>query len=266
MTTGIVFDIKRYAIHDGPGIRTTVFLKGCPAKCWWCHNPESQSTKSELIEKIASIDGIDIKEDELVGKVMSTRDVIKEIKKETIFADESGGGVTFSGGEPLMQHEFLSILLKECQNLQIHTALDTTGYADNYVFNQIIPFVDLFLFDIKIMDDGIHQIYTGVSNKNMLLNLDSLIDHKKEVILRYPLIPGYTDSEENISQIKSFISKRNKYLKRIDILPFHNLAQEKYKRFCKPDTFSGIKRPDKNMIDIIKTEFESAGMEVQIGG
>lgn len=266
MTSGIVFDVKRYAIHDGPGIRTTVFLKGCPAKCWWCHNPESQSPEPEIITKINEIDGKEIKESEQVGKEMTVTEVMTEVKKETIFADESGGGVTFSGGEPLMQHEFLLALVQECQAQQIHIALDTTGYAENDIFIKLIPYIDLFLFDLKIIDDGFHQIYTGISNKTIFENLDSLIIQNKDVILRYPLIPDYTDSDENIEQIKSFLTDRIDKLNRIDILPFHNLAKDKYKRFCKSDTFSTIQRPDENMINKVRNEFESIGMEVQIGG
>jgi pyruvate formate lyase activating enzyme len=265
MTSGIVFDIKRYAIHDGPGIRTTVFLKGCPAKCWWCHNPESQSPEPETIIKINKIDGKEFKDSEQIGKEMSIQEVMNEIKKETIFADESGGGVTFSGGEPLMQHEFLFALLRECHKHQIHTALDTTGYAENNIFNKLIPFINLYLFDIKIIDNGFHQIYTGISNKTIFENLDSLIKEKKKVILRYPLIPHYTDSDENIEQIKTFLSERIHILNKIDILPFHDLAKDKYKRFCKPDTFSEIQRPDEDMIYKVKNEFESIGMDVQIG-
>jgi len=266
MQYGIVFDIKRYAVHDGPGIRTTVFLKGCPAKCWWCHNPESQSPEPEMITRINEIDGHKISEEEQIGNKMSVAEVITEIKKETVFADESGGGVTFSGGEPLMQPDFLIALLKECRNLQIHTALDTIGYAPREVFARILVHVDLFLFDLKIIDDGFHQTYTGISNKIIFENLNLLFQENKTVILRFPIIPGYTDTPDNIEQVKSFISKQIHKLNRIDILPFHNLAKDKYRRFCKPDTFSNISIPDEKSINKIRKEFESLGLQVQIGG
>lgn len=266
MQKGIIFDIKRYAVHDGPGIRTTVFLKGCPARCWWCHNPESQVAEPEKYTRIRQIGKHKHSEQDVVGKEMTVHDVMTEIRKDTVFADESEGGVTFSGGEPLMQPEFLTALLKACRKEQIHTALDTTGYAAPEVFNSIAPLADLILFDLKIIDDGLHQIYTGVSNQQIMTNLLYLSNANIDYILRYPVIPGYTDDQENIAAMRLFMRKLNNPPQRIDLLPFHDLAKSKYHRFAKEDKFSDIKRPDKKQIQQIKALFESDGFSTGIGG
>ena len=149
----MIFDIKRFAVHDGPGIRCTVFLKGCLAHCWWCHNPESQLLEPEMTTKKQTLDGRSFVEKEIVGKIMSVGEVMTEIKKDTIYYDESGGGVTLSGGEPLMQAEFLSALVKSCRKEKIHTALDTSGYASTEILRSLIDLIDLYLFDIKIIND-----------------------------------------------------------------------------------------------------------------
>ncbi len=201
MTTGIIFDIKRYAIHDGPGIRTTVFLKGCAASCWWCHNPESQTTEIEQAVRKNRLDDCVIEEIEMIGKKMTVREVLIEIKKDRVYFDESGGGVTFSGGEPLLQENFLRELLIACRQDGIHTTLDTTGYASEDVFNSIIDHVDLFLYDIKFIDDNLHQKFTGVSNMTILNNLITLVKMNKSVRLRLPVIPEMTDSIKNINEI-----------------------------------------------------------------
>ena len=149
---GIIFDIKRYAVNDGPGIRVTVFLKGCPLRCWWCHNPESHRKLPENCEKPIRLDGCpELSENSEIGQRMSIMQVMAEIEKDVVFFDESGGGVTFSGGEPLVQHGFLLELLKTCRQHEIHTTLDTTGYATAQVLESILPFVDLFLYDLKLM-------------------------------------------------------------------------------------------------------------------
>jgi pyruvate formate lyase activating enzyme len=266
MSKGIVFDIKRYAVHDGPGIRTTVFLKGCPAQCWWCHNPESQKPEPESFTKINVINGRELHEEQQIGKIMTVSEVISEIRKDIIYAEESGGGVTVSGGEPLMQFDFLVDLLKECKNLELHTTLDTTGYTEDEVLDAIIPLVDLFLFDLKIIDDGFHQMYTGVSNKYILRNLQTLLQSEANLIIRFPIIPGYTDTQDNLDHMVAFIkhNKINNY--QIDLLPFHKLAGAKYRRFCKPDKFSGMNEPDKKTVEKIRQRFASIGMKVRIGG
>jgi len=263
---GLVFDIKRYAVHDGPGIRTTVFLKGCPASCWWCHNPESQHDLPESVIRLYSIDNKTFEEPEMVGRWMTSDEVWKEVKKEIVFADASGGGVTFSGGEPLMQPEFLAVLLKKFGKYGVHRALDTTGYASPDVFDAVLQNVDLFLFDLKIMDDKLHQIYTGVSNKPIMRNLDKLLQSNASIILRFPVIPDHTDSPENVEAIKAYLSNLKNSVKEIDLLPFHNIAKSKYHRYGKPDKFSAIRKPDEDRIRQLKHEFEVLGYTVKIGG
>jgi len=226
---GIIFDIKRYAIHDGPGIRTTVFFKGCPMRCPWCHNPESQKKEPEKIG-----------ENEIIGEVKTVQDVMQEIEKDIPFYDESRGGVTFSGGEPLFQPDFLKALLSECKKKEIHTTLDTTGCIEPEIFDSIIDDVDLFFYDIKFMDEKKHFQYTGTSNRSVIENLKSLIKKGKKVIIRFPVIPGITDKEENIKAIGKFIFTFNS-IEEIDLLPYHNTAEGKYRRLRRKNKMKELK-------------------------
>jgi pyruvate formate lyase activating enzyme len=266
MTHGVVFDIKRFAIHDGPGIRLTVFFKGCASRCWWCHNPESQQSEPEMVTRIINLDGIDLEEHELIGKTMTIHDVMAEIEKDITFFDESGGGVTFSGGEPLMQPEFLVQLLMLCRNKGIHTALDTSGYAAPDIFKSIVDKVDLFLYDLKFINDEWHKKYSGVSNRQILQNLSLLIAAHKNVIVRFPVVPEITDSEENIKQIKSYLKTIRKGINEIDLLPFHSIARGKYKSLCKENKMRDTKEPSQERLKQLKKEFEQLNLNVKIGG
>lgn len=243
---GILFDIKRFALHDGPGIRTTIFLKGCPMKCWWCHNPESLSPGAS--------DGF--------GEKKTIQQVMKEIEKEIIFYDESGGGVTFSGGEPLVQPEFLEILVDECKEREIHTALDTTGCVPPRVFNLLMEKIDLFLYDVKIMDHSKHMEYTGTSNKYTLENLKNLSLEGKKVIIRFPLIPGITDTDKNITATATFVSSL-KGIQKIDVLPYHRIAEKKYRRLKIENKMKGVKPPSTERIEAVKKKFERYGLKVK---
>jgi pyruvate formate lyase activating enzyme len=225
---GLVFDIKHYAIHDGPGIRTTVFFKGCPMACLWCHNPESQSPEPEFMLRKRKFNGKECQEKEVVGKEMSLEELMIEIRKDKVFYEESGGGVTFSGGEPLVQSTFLREVLSLCKSEGIHTALDTSGHANSVILQEVMKVTDLFLYDLKLMNDFDHQKYTGVSNRLSLANLDTLIDRGKEIIIRFPIISGITNDEKNIESIARFMSERN--LQRIDLLPYHKMASNKYRQ------------------------------------
>jgi len=266
MISGVVFDIKRFAIHDGPGIRLTIFFKGCASRCWWCHNPESQESEPETVTRITKLDGIDLEEQELIGKTMTVHDVIAEIEKDIAFFDESGGGVTFSGGEPLMQPDFLAQLLILCSNLGVHTALDTSGYAAPDIFNSIIDKVDLFLYDLKFIDDNWHQKFSGVSNQQILQNLSFLIAAQKNVIVRFPVVPGITDTKENIKQVKSYLTTIRKGISEIDLLPYHAIATGKYKRLCKENKMRGTNEPSQERLRELKKEFEQLSLNVKIGG
>ncbi|MFO7890106.1 MAG: glycyl-radical enzyme activating protein, partial [bacterium] len=205
--TGTIFDIKKYSIHDGPGIRTTVFFKGCPLRCWWCQNPESQNTKPDIIPAGISKRKFHIqykKDKELIGMEMTAEEVMAEIRKDIIFYDESGGGVTFSGGEPLFQPDFLHQLLFKCKKEDIHTAVDTCGYASREVVERIIPLTDLFLFDLKLMDDQEHKKYTGVDFQPIKDNLIFLSNQNSVISIRIPVIPGITDTKVNLDKMIQF--------------------------------------------------------------
>lgn len=246
---GIIFDIKRFAIHDGPGIRTTVFFKGCPMKCPWCHNPESQKKCPERVTNNGK--------KEIIGEKRSVDEVIAEIEKEVVFYDESRGGVTFSGGEPLAQPRFLQALLKECRKRDIHTTLDTTGYVSPKTFKSIMDKVDMFLYDLKIMDDKKHIQCTGVSNRLVLENLKILSKKGKKVIIRFPVIPGITDTEENIKKVGTFVSSL-KNIEEIDLLPYHRIAEGKYLHLKKENKMKEMKvmPPSAEQMDKIQRLFE----------
>jgi pyruvate formate lyase activating enzyme len=264
MTTGIIFNIQKYSIHDGPGIRTTVFLKGCPLSCWWCQNPESQLSGQEMIfwgdrcigcgvcSTICLFDAIQIKNGipitekekcilcgkciekcpalarEMIGEKLTIEEVIKEIEKDLVFYEESGGGVTFSGGEPLKQPEFLEELLNGCREKKIHTAVDTSGYISWEILDKISPKVDLFLYDLKIMDSKKHQKYTGVSNEIILENLKKLSSVHHNIFVRFPVIPGINDDYQNIKETGEFLSSLK--ITQVNLLPYHYIGIDKYKR------------------------------------
>ncbi|MCP4688353.1 MAG: glycyl-radical enzyme activating protein [Desulfobacterales bacterium] len=258
---GIIFKIKKFAIHDGPGIRTTIFLKGCPLSCWWCHNPEGIGPEPRVMEKGEATAG----RERVIGAKMSVDAVVTEIEKDVIFYDESGGGATFSGGEPLFQAEFLRSLLEACAEREIHTTLDTTGFASPAVFSMIADLTDLVLFDLKIMDDARHVRYTGVSNKPILENLENLTRKGKEVVIRFPVIPGITDGEDNVRRMAEFARGLDR-VKRIDLLPFHKIADAKYRRLGVENRMKGVTPPSAARIADIQTNLENMGFQINVGG
>jgi pyruvate formate lyase activating enzyme len=268
---GIIFDIRRFTVHDGPGIRTTVFLKGCPLSCWWCHNPESQNSEPEESIKTFQLDGNTFYMKEVMGESKSVEEVMREIRMDRIFYEESSGGVTFSGGEPLMQPDFLLALLKECRSNRIHTVVDTSGYADTAILEKIIPFTDLFLYDLKLMDEKDHLHYTGVSNKKILENLVFLVSENHPVILRIPVIPGITDTRKNIHEVKEFLShltgkKEEAPSFKISLLPYHTIAKNKYIRFNITNKTEHLQDLTRASVMPLKDEFEAEGFVVKIGG
>ncbi len=261
MDSGTIFKIKKFAIHDGPGIRTTVFLKGCPLSCWWCHNPEGQAHEPQVLK---AMDRKSYK-DETAGMLASADEIIREIEKDIIFYDESGGGATFSGGEPLSQPLFLEALLEKCRDREIHTAIDTTGFSGPDVFKRSVDRADLVLFDLKLMDDKAHQHFTGVSNTTIMKNLDIAANSKTPLRIRVPIIPNITDTEENLSAIYRCLKSLPR-LNRVDLLPFHRIAQKKYERLDMANPMVDTQPPTDTRMEEIKTCFESAGFEVKIGG
>ncbi len=245
-----IFKIQRYSVHDGPGIRTTVFSQGCPLSCLWCHNPESQGMPGKISPK--EMDKVAVW-------------VMKEIEKDIIFYDDSGGGVTFSGGEPLSQPELLFRLLDQCREKEIHTCLDTSGYADAKILLKAAEKTDLILYDIKLIDETAHKILTGKSVSLVLNNLKALSDLKTNVRIRFPLIPKRTDTKENIVRVISFLKKNTGY-RDIHILPFHKAGEGKYAALNMQNHMKDIKPPSPERSAKVKEQFESCGFNVTIGG
>jgi len=261
-TTGIIFDIKKYAIHDGPGIRTTVFFKGCSMGCQWCHNPESKHfgvenfTVQDRVKKITKA--------ETVGYEITVDELLEIINKDSVFYDESGGGVTFSGGEPTVQPEFLLEVLKACKGEDLHTVVDTCGETSWKIFEQIMDYVDLFLFDIKLINNIEHNKYTGVSNKQIHENLKKLIEMDKNIELRVPLIPDVTDTENNIEDIVKFISELKKKPS-VTLLPYNSLNRDKLERFCMQNKLGKLKPQSQKKLFTIKQKFIVQNIDANIG-
>jgi pyruvate formate lyase activating enzyme len=262
MTSGNIFDIKRYAINDGPGIRTAIFFKGCSLECWWCHNPEGQSSEPQLMFRSnrckaskaclevcpqrairweeGSTTNWDACDDcgkcaevcfagarEVVGRNVSVNQLMEEIQRDIPFYDQSRGGVTFTGGEPMFQREFLYESLRACKEQGIHTTVDTSGYSSWEGFEMIYPLVDLFLYDLKLMDEIKHKQYTGVSNQMILTNLQKLSKAKAHIIVRIPLIPGVNDDIRNIELSAAFLADLP-YLDQVEFMPYHEIGLDKY--------------------------------------
>lgn len=242
-----IFDIERNSFVDGPGIRTTVFFKGCNLKCKWCHNPESQNFQKEILfyknkcSGCGRCKGLTVDNEnflcfndarEICGKEYTADEVLKEILKDEAFYETSGGGVTFSGGECMLQIDFLLEILKKCKENGIHTSVDTAGHVPWEYFEKIIPYTDLFLYDIKSMDNNIHKEYTGVENTLILKNLAKLLQSDKTVWIRVPVIPGVNDTEEEFYNIKSFLLKNGQPAK-VELLPYHAMGEHKYDALCR---------------------------------
>jgi pyruvate formate lyase activating enzyme len=215
-------------------------------------------------DKKVLIDGKQFTHKETIGHKISVDKLMQEIMRDKIYYEESGGGVTFSGGEPLMQPGFLLEVMEKCKNNDLHICLDTCGYADQVVFEQVMPYADLFLYDLKLMKDDGHMEYTGVSNNSVLKNLNYLAEAGADVIIRYPLIPGKTDNISNLESIGQFMRKN--HLSRIDILPFHDLGRHKYSRMNIELLNSDIVEPENEVIEEARQYFMESGFEVSIGG
>lgn len=265
--SGLILSIKKYSVHDGPGIRVTFFMKGCPLKCLWCHNPEGISPYPQEIRQIKKVGNKEFPGTERVGEYYSAGDVLDIVKKEDVFIKHSGGGVTFSGGEPMLQAEFLEEALKACKENGYHTAVDTSGYAPAGSLKSVIPYTDLFLFDLKHMDDLMHIELTGVSNRLILSNYMLLLESGKEMIIRIPVVPGYNDQPDQLERLSSFIeaSKRDN-LKKICLLSFHKTGASKYERLGMEYRMANTAQPSSERMEELKKYFEGTGIKVKIGG
>jgi len=250
---GIIFDIKRFAVHDGPGIRTTVFLKGCPLKCSWCHNPESQGFGVETL----SSHGEPLE----VGRRVTVDQLVSEVERDVPFFDESGGGVTFSGGEPLSQPEFLVAALAACGREGLHRVVATSGYAPAGVLRDVANHTDLFLYDLKPGNGMTHEEHTGVSVDLIHDNLRMLCETDVAIRLRLPVIPGLTDARENLIAVQELVAALPRKLS-LQLLPYHSAAMDKYRRFGLPVPLPDTQEPTTEQLQTIKTELQELGLEV----
>jgi pyruvate formate lyase activating enzyme len=292
--TGRVFDIQRYSLHDGPGIRTTVFLKGCPARCLWCHNPESQSFAPEVLlveTRCAScgtcaavcahgapppgsalctacgacVEACPAGARQLAGRETTVDAVMHEVLRDRVFYEESGGGATFSGGEPLAQPGFLADLLAACRAASLHTAVDTCGFASRKHLLALVPLVDLFLFDVKLVDDSRHRAFTGLPVAPILDNLRALAAAHGNVWIRVPVVPGHTDAEADVAATAALVASLPG-VRKTCLLPYHRTGAPKAGRLGRPYALPGLAPPPPGHLETLAALFRDRGLAVQIGG
>lgn len=298
---GLVFDIKKFAIHDGPGIRSTLFLKGCPLKCIWCHNPEGIENKISLWyfekkciqcnsciqvcpnsalsagkegEPYISINRYNCDNNSACVEACPTRaltfdayeldadEAVEKLLQDQIFYEQSGGGITISGGDPLYQHEFSKSVLKKCREAGVHTAIETSMFARSEIFLSFFELVDLFIVDLKIFDDLEHKKYTGTGNELIMSNFRSLVEMNQNVLVRIPLIPGITASEKNIRDIALFVKEVSPDME-IELINFNPLAENKYRLMGREYEFLSEMKPFTQIeLDAFNSILEEAGIRV----
>jgi len=298
--SGTVFNIQRFSTRDGPGLRTTVFLKGCPLACSWCHNPESRDAHPQLAhraerciscgecveacprEAVSLASGRMVKVTDrcqqcltcvetcgadswaAFGAVMTAGEVLREVTRDVPFYEESGGGVTFSGGEPLLQPGFLAALLTASKLAGLHTAVDTCGAADWDQFQRILPLTDLFLYDLKVMDDDRHREAAGATNRLILDNLRRLSRSGATVLVRLPVVPGITDDRANVERWGSFIASLP-HPPAVQLLPYHHTGEAKYRLLGMDGDRTAIPAPDRERLEAIADTLGAHGLDVTIG-
>jgi pyruvate formate lyase activating enzyme len=301
MHSGLVFNIQRYSVQDGPGIRTTVFLKGCPLCCAWCHNPEGiQPGREVFVVETRCLACGDCREAcplpgaeggdgplparnpgctlcgacveacasgarQMVGRVMTVAEVMTEVLKDRIFYEDSSGGVTFSGGEPLMQPHFLRALLEACCARGVHAALDTTGFGSLEHLLSAAELAGLVLYDLKVLDEHRHRELTGVSNRGILENLKALDQVHRNIWIRLPVVPGFNDDLDNLGRIAGFVAGL-RHVTLVNLLPFHRTALHKFERLGRAHALDGVQTPSPALMERAVRTFEDAGLKTRAGG
>ena len=270
LNKAVIFNVMRYSVHDGPGIRTTVFFKGCPLSCKWCHNPESIEQKPQQVFtakkciKCGHCDNCPTGAREIIGYEIILADLMKELNKDLLFYEQSNGGVTFSGGEPLYQAGFLIEALKACNEDRINTAIDTSGFCDTEAILKAAETADYFLYDIKFIDSEKHEKYCGGSNEIVLKNLEHISQARAKILIRIPVIPTINDDLQEMTGIFEFI-KGIKNIEAVHLLPYHNIQTDKYNRIGKRYELPDIPGDESPNMDEIKRMF-SAKFRVKAGG
>ena len=302
MEQGLIYGIERFAIHDGPGIRTLVFMKGCPLRCWWCSSPQTQRPLPQIMydydlcqqcgtclpycptQALAGspANGVQIDWERcslcgecmnvcpnqalvLAGRSVSLAELFREIARDSAFFRRSQGGITVGGGEPTLQYKFVAAFLQRCKSQYLHTAIETCGYAKWEHLNQILDYTDMAFMDIKHMDDLVHQRLTGVSNQLILDNI-SRVAEKKPLVIRIPVVPGCNDSDENITATAAFAAELGDQLLRIDLLPYHQLGQATYKRLGMKYQLDGVEPPGQEQMERLRAIAENCGIKTRIEG
>lgn len=300
-TTGVCFQVQRYATHDGPGIRTTVFLKGCPLACPWCHNPEGRSAAPELqllpercfacgsclevcptrprppaadvftaprrgcIRCGACVEACPTEARRMVGRVVAVDDLLDQVERDRPFFEQSGGGITFSGGEPMQQSSFLIACLEGCRERRLHAAVDTCGYAERETLREVARRADLILYDLKTLDAQRHREVTGVPLEPILQNLRALDGAAVEVWVRVPLIPGMNDGDRDLDALGRFMRSLRR-IRRIHLLPYHRVGAQKYERLRLAYTLAALAPPTRARVAAAAERLAAFGLDVRMGG
>jgi pyruvate formate lyase activating enzyme len=300
--SAVVFDLQKFSVHDGPGIRTLIFFKGCPLRCAWCSNPESQSAKPEMVffpndcigclNCMAACEHGACRVDEngglrfdhslcidcgacvetcyagarvLLGRSATVEDVLCEVRKDLVFYRNSGGGVTLGGGEPAVWSRFAAQLLRALKAEGIHTAIETCGHFPYAEIERLLPHLDLVMYDVKHMDPAQHERYTGATNETILANFERLAAEDVEIVVRIPVVPGVNDDVENIERTADFVAAR-RIAAAIELLPYHRFAQDKYVRLGREYDFPGLLPPEDRHMEELAALVRSRALTCRIGG
>ncbi|MCH5185092.1 MAG: glycyl-radical enzyme activating protein [Oscillospiraceae bacterium] len=257
-TTGRIFDIQRFSVHDGPGIRTIIFLKGCFLRCRWCCNPESQEFAVQEMT-------VDENKKKIIGRDVSVREVMEEVYKDLPYYRRSGGGVTLSGGESLGQPDFAVALLRACREGGLTTAMESTGFADFGIISRFLEYLDIYLMDIKHTDGKKHKMFTTRDNSLILENARRIALSNTELVIRVPVIPGFNDTPEEIGAIAEFAASLPG-VEKIHLLPYHRLGADKYKGLGREYPMGDVPVPAKEKMQLLLERALKTGLDARIGG